>query len=212
MIKTFENYNPDLLLFGHTNNIDQETISTFRNHKKNLIISQWNEDPIMKGLDYSKKNIANFSIYKDLVDHNFLTTHPEILKSYGLDISNFHFFFVPVDENIECFDVYKQNPNKDIFYAMSHGVNRAGLKKGKIDNRINFLNKLVKKISDVSYDFYGFENKNPIWGNNFNEALINSKMGLNLSRGKPTKYYSSNRIASIMGNGLLTFIDENSNK
>ena len=33
-------------------------------------------------------------------------------------------------------------------------------------------------------------------------------MGLNLSRGKPTKYYSSNRIASIMGNGLLTFIDK----
>ena len=33
-------------------------------------------------------------------------------------------------------------------------------------------------------------------------------MGLNLSRGMPTKYYSSNRIASIMGNGLLTFIDK----
>ena len=33
-------------------------------------------------------------------------------------------------------------------------------------------------------------------------------MALNLSRGKPTKYYSSNRIASIMGNGLLTFIDK----
>ena len=208
LIETFKNYNPDFLLFGHTNNIDYETISTFRNYKKNLIISQWNEDPIMKGLDYSKKNIANFSIYKDLVDHNFITTHPEILKSYGLNISNFHFFFVPVDKNIECFDVYKQNPNKDIFYAMSHGVNRAGLKKGKIDNRINFLNKLVKKISDVSYDFYGFENKDPIWGNNFNEALINSKMGLNLSRGKPTKYYSSNRIASLVGNGLLTFIDK----
>ena len=33
-------------------------------------------------------------------------------------------------------------------------------------------------------------------------------MGLNLSRGKPTKHYSSNRIASLIGNGLLTFIDE----
>ena len=32
-------------------------------------------------------------------------------------------------------------------------------------------------------------------------------MGLNLSRGLPTKHYSSNRIASLMGNGLLTFID-----
>ena len=33
-------------------------------------------------------------------------------------------------------------------------------------------------------------------------------MGLNLSRGQPTKYYSSDRIAQIMGNGLLTFIHE----
>ena len=33
-------------------------------------------------------------------------------------------------------------------------------------------------------------------------------MALNLSRGVPKKYYSSNRIASLLGNGLLTFIDE----
>ena len=33
-------------------------------------------------------------------------------------------------------------------------------------------------------------------------------MGLNLSRGLPTKHYSSNRIASMMGNGLLTFVDK----
>ena len=33
-------------------------------------------------------------------------------------------------------------------------------------------------------------------------------MGLNLSRGNPTKYYTSNRIASLIGNGLLTFIDK----
>ena len=32
-------------------------------------------------------------------------------------------------------------------------------------------------------------------------------MGLNLSRGKPIKYYSSDRIAQLLGNGLLTFID-----
>ena len=33
-------------------------------------------------------------------------------------------------------------------------------------------------------------------------------MGINLSRGKPIKYYSSDRIAQLIGNGLLTFIDE----
>ena len=40
------------------------------------------------------------------------------------------------------------------------------------------------------------------------KKISNSKMGLNLSRGKPIKYYSSDRMAQLMGNGLLTLIDE----
>ena len=31
-------------------------------------------------------------------------------------------------------------------------------------------------------------------------------MGVNLSRGHPIKYYSSDRITQLIGNGLLTFI------
>jgi len=207
LVETFKNYNPDFLFFGHTKNITANTIDEFRTLNKGLIISQWNEDPIMPSLEYSKINIHNILNYSNLVDHNFITTDPSIFKKQKTDIINIHFFFVPVDQNIECFDVYKLNPLKDIFYAMSHGVNRATLKKGKIDSRINFLNKLIKKIDNINYDFYGFENKEPIWGNNFYKALVSSKMGLNLSRGLPTKHYSSNRIASLMGNGLLTFID-----
>ena len=160
----------------------------------------------MPSLNYSKQNISNINLYSNFVDHNFITTHPSVIKN-KMNSDNFHFFFVPVDKNIECFDVFNMKPKKDLFYAMSHGVNRAVLKKGTEDSRVHFLDKLVKKIPNIKYDFYGFENKQPIWGNDFNNALINSKMGLNLSRGKPTKYYSSNRIASIMGNGLLTFID-----
>jgi glycosyltransferase involved in cell wall biosynthesis len=207
LIETCKNYNPDLLFFGHSKNIDLDTIYELRNFNKNLIISQWNEDPVMPSLSYSKKNIANISIYASLVDHNFITTDPSVIKN-KINSDNFHFFFVPVDKNIERFDVFKMDPKKDLFYAMSHGVNRAVLKAGIEDNRVEFLDKLVKRISKIKYDFYGFANKQPIWGDNFNSALINSKMALNLSRGKPTKYYSSNRIASVVGNGLLTFIDK----
>ena len=206
LIETFKNYNPDLLFFGHTKNIDLNTIEELKSINKNLIISQWNEDPVMPSLDYSKKNISNINLYSNFIDHNFITTHPSVIKN-KTNSDNFHFFFVPVDKNIERFNVFKLNPKNDLFYAMSHGVNRAVLKKGIEDNRVEFLDKLVKKIQHIKYDFYGFANKQPIWGNNFNDALINSKMGLNLSRGLPTKYYSSNRIASIIGNGLLTFID-----
>ena len=207
LIDTFRNYNPDVLFFGHTKNISLETLETIRSMNKNLIISQWNEDPVMNGLNYSKQNISNIKLYADYVDHNFITTHPSVIKNKIN--SNFHFFFVPVDKNIERFDVYKLRPKNDLFYAMSHGVNRSILKPGTEDDRIEFLDLLIKKIPDIKYDFYGFLNKQPIWGNDFNNALINSKMALNLSRGRPTKYYSSNRIASIMGNGLLTFIDKN---
>ena len=208
LVETFKNYNPDLLIFGHTNNIELSTLDKIKSSNKSLIISQWNEDPVMPSLDYSKKNIKNISLYSSLVDHNFITTHPSVLNKQDKSIKNVHFFFVPVDKNIECFDVYNLNPAMDLFYAMSHGVNRATLKKGKIDDRITFLNKLTDKLQNINYDFYGFKNKEPIWGNNFYQALVNSKMGLNLSRGLPTKYYSSNRIASLIGNGLLTFIDK----
>ncbi len=207
LIDTFKNYNPDVLFFGHTKNISLDTLETIRSINKNLIISQWNEDPVMNGLNYSKQNISNIKLYADYVDHNFITTHPSVIKNKIN--SNFHFFFVPVDKNIERFDVYKLRPKNDLFYAMSHGVNRSILKPGTEDDRIKFLDILIKKIPNIKYDFYGFLNKQPIWGNDFNNALINSKMALNLSRGRPTKYYSSNRIASIMGNGLLTFIDKN---
>ncbi len=208
LIETFKNYNPDLLFFGHTNNIHLDTINEIKNINKKIIVSQWNEDPIMKSLKDSKSNVKKISYYGTNVDHNFITTHPTVFLNQNKKINNLHFMFIPVDKNIECFDVYKLKPRKDIFYAMSHGVNRATLKKGKNDSRIHFLNGLIKKLDGINYDFYGFKNKEPIWGDNFYNALTNSKMGLNLSRGLPTKYYSSNRIASLMGNGLLTFIDK----
>ena len=33
-------------------------------------------------------------------------------------------------------------------------------------------------------------------------------MAINLSQGQPIKYYSSDRLTQLIGNGLLTFIDE----
>ena len=208
LLETFKNYNPNLIIFGHSDNIDINTLEEFKNINKNLIISQWNEDPMMSNLPDAKNNIEQINKFKSIVDHTFVTTDISVLRKNNLKIKNLHFLFIPVDRNIECFDVYNLRPYNDIFYAMSHGVNRAILKKGKIDLRSNFLNTLIKKLNNINYDFYGMNNKEPIWGNDFFQAIKNSKMGLNLSRGLPTKYYSSNRIATLMGNGLLTFIDK----
>ena len=50
-------------------------------------------------------------------------------------------------------------------------------------------------------------NIQPIWADNLKDVLSKSKMGLNLSQGKSIKYYSSDRITQLIGNGLLTFMD-----
>ena len=116
---------------------------------------------------------------------------------------------IPVDNSVERLKVFEsQNPIYDVFFAMSHGVNRGVLKRGKQDGREEFLEQLIKNNPTIKFDVYGLNGRQPIWAEGFFNVISKSKMALNLSRGVPKKYYSSNRIASLLGNGLLTFIDE----
>jgi spore maturation protein CgeB len=96
----------------------------------------------------------------------------------------------------------------DVFFALSHGVHRGVLKSGKTDDRVNFVNKLINLTSNAKFDVYGINNIQPIWADHYFKTIENAKMGLNLSRGDAIKYYSSDRITQIVGNGLVCLIDE----
>lgn len=61
---------------------------------------------------------------------------------------------------------------------------------------------------NLKFDVYGMNGIQPIWANEFIQKISNSYMGINLSRGEPIKFYSSDRIVQLIGNGLLTFIDK----
>ena len=61
---------------------------------------------------------------------------------------------------------------------------------------------------DIKFDIYGINKVQPIWADHYFKTIENAKMGLNLSRGKAIKYYSSDRITQIIGNGLVCLIDE----
>ena len=116
---------------------------------------------------------------------------------------------IPVDSNIEKLNIYENsNPIYDLFFTMSHGVNRGTLKADKIDERYPFVEKLLEMNPNIIFDIYGYKNRQPIWSEDFYNAIYNAKMGLNLSRTNSVKYYSSNRISSLIGNGLMTFVDK----
>jgi len=205
IIESCKNFDPDIIVIGHADNISVETFDYLKNTNKNLKFAQWFLDPISKsGPDYinNRKRLLKF---KNFMDSSFITTDP---KSIDFKTDNSFYIPNPADKSFETLKNYETNPENDLFFAMSHGVHRGILKKGKEDNREKILKKLINKDNKFKFDYYGLNNRQPIWGNNFLNILSNSKMGLNLSRGEPLKYYSSDRIAQYMGNGLLTLIDE----
>ena len=140
------------------------------------------------------------------MDSTFLTTSPDVLTF--LKKENSFYIPNPSDKSFEILDNYKKSCNVDVFFALSHGVHRGVLKSGKTDDRILFLNNLTQKTPDVKFDLYGIGKIQPIWADHYFKTISNAKMGLNLSRGDAIKYYSSDRITQIVGNGLVCLIDE----
>tara|TARA_B110000114_G_scaffold62775_1_gene66694 strand:- start:425 stop:2509 length:2085 start_codon:yes stop_codon:yes gene_type:complete len=204
-----DNYRPDLILLGHNNFLYRENLETLKS-KFNLKVSLWYEDALsFKGDGPNwRKNLSLIENNHDLIDSYFTTTYPDQIKT-KIDKKKLNFLPVPVDENIENLNIY-ENPNrhKDLFFALSHGVNFGKLKKGKIDEREKIINSFIKKFPNINYNILGISNELPKWNYDFLNEINKCKMALNLSRGKPIKFTSSNRIASLIGNGIYTFIDE----
>tara|TARA_B100000787_G_C16195055_1_gene300188 strand:+ start:264 stop:2369 length:2106 start_codon:yes stop_codon:yes gene_type:complete len=203
IIETIGNYLPDLIILGHADLVNLSTLKFIRKNYPLIKITQWFLD---KMNETWKKNKRRFLDKIELMDCSFCTTSPDVLSFPKRN----KIFFIPnpADSSFETLKCYKnKHPIYDLFFAMSHGVHRGILKKGKFDQRSLIINKLINKNPNIKFDLHGVGDKQPLWSDDFKLSLIKSKMALNLSQGKPTKYYSSDRIAQLIGNGILTFVD-----
>ena len=202
---TISNFNPKIILFGHVDSLTERDFFELKNQFKNIIFSQYfvdTLDPKFEKIDQHKKR---FFLKYQICDTNFITTNPYYLDF--TETSKTFFIPNPCDESIDILDNYNfENLEYDLFFALSHGQHRGILKKGYEDERVNFINNL--KLKNINTNFFGIK-KNPVWGKSFFEEMSKSKMGLNYNRGEPIKYYSSDRISSLIGNGLLTFLQKN---
>ena len=204
--RTCYNYKPDIIMLGHADLISSEQINELRNDYPNVKIGQWFLDPLNKrGPDF-ERNRDRILNKINSVDATFLTTSPSALNFVPKDKC----FYIPnpSDKSFETLNNFHKPCNVDVFFALSHGVHRGVLKSGKTDDRVNFVNKLINLTSNAKFDVYGINNIQPIWADHYFKTIENAKMGLNLSRGDAIKYYSSDRITQIVGNGLVCLIDE----
>jgi len=108
-------------------------------------------------------------------------------------------------------DTLKNFNNKfyeyDLFFALSHGQNRGRFKVGVTDERDFFIKDIHTKTNFLKKYFISTNYNNPVWGNDYYKILSKCKMALNISRGSYQDFYSSDRMASLFGNGLLVFLE-----
>ncbi len=200
------NYKPDLILLGHNNILKNDTLEQIKNKKTKIAL--WYEDHVVNYGPNWQKNLELIEKNHSLIDNYYITTHPSEIKT-KIKKNKINFLPIPVDENIENLKIYNHKHRyKDLFFALSHGVNFGGLRNNANDEREVFLKNLLSKGHGINFHILGINNDKPKWNYDFYKEMILCKMSLNLSRGKPLKYASSNRIASYVGNGILTFINE----
>ena len=212
VINICNHYRPDLLVLGHNNFLYKNNLEKIKYNFKSKI-ALWYEDALgHKGEGPNwRQNLTLIENNNHYIDNYFVTTHPDEIKTI-ISKKKMNFLPIPVDENIENLEIYNsRNRYKDLFFALSHGVNFGDLKKRKTDEREIVINNLMKKFPKINYNFLGIANEKPKWNYDFFDELLKTKMALNLSRGKPLKYTSSNRIAALIGNGIYTFIDKKTN-
>ena len=205
--RTCYNYKPDLIILGHADLISSTQINQLKDDYPSVKIGQWFLDPLNpRGPDYFR-NKQRIIDKIDSVDATFVTTSPSAL-SFLKNKKQLFYIPNPGDKSFETLNNFNKSCSVDVFFALSHGVHRGVLKYGKMDDRAVFIKNLLDKTPDTKFDIYGLDKVQPIWADHYFKTISNAKMGLNLSRGETIKYYSSDRITQIVGNGLVCLIDE----
>ena len=202
-----QNYRPDLIMLGHNNILTSETLEKIKLNNKTKV-ALWYEDHLIKGGPNYLNNLNLIEKNRNLIDQYFVTTFPSLINT-KITKTKLNYMPIPADKNIENLEIYNsKNRYKDLFFALSHGVNFGKLKTRNIDEREVFLNKLMEKNKKLTFNILGYANEQPKWNYQYFKELSKCKTALNLSRGIPSKYASSNRIASLIANGIMTFIDK----
>ena len=207
LILCAKNFRPDILLLGHCDYIRNWALDDIRRMLPDIRIGHFNVDPLWQEQTQNQMAERMYSC-----DALFATTAGDVLKRWCTGRNVVAYMPNPSDASMENQDNGRKSDFvRDLFFA---GNPREG------DPRWDVLAELLPKINGrLRYDIFGPGRNAPsigriagqgslrgsIWGAAYEEVLATSKMSLNLNRREGDKWYSSDRIAHLMGYGILTF-------
>ena len=192
LLLTAKNFRPDIMLLGHCDYISNDTLHAIREVLPAIRIAHFNVDPLWQG-----RTREQMEERMESCDALFATTAGDVLKSWITGNNAVAYMPNPSDPSMENQDNgQKTQFERDLFFA---GNPREG------DPRWELLGEVLPKLAGkLRVDVFGADRPS-IWGADYEDVLATSKMSLNLNRREGDLWYSSDRIAHLMGCGILTF-------
>ncbi|AOS95920.1 hypothetical protein AUP74_00449 [Microbulbifer aggregans] len=193
LLQSVEAFEPDLVIFGHCDLIDNETFAEIRRLRPQTVIAACNNDPL-----FVPRNSDNIAKRCEIADAMFVSTGIEDLKRYEGKRASLWHMPNPVDPSVETADCSARSDLEvDLLFCSKA---QAYTERGKI---VQYLKDNLPQ--DLNFRTPGMYDQPTLWGRDYDHILANSKMGLNLNRQEGYQWYSSARMAQLAGNGLLVF-------
>ena len=192
LVKTARNWKPDVVFLSHCDYVTNESLDAIRRAVPGVRIVHINCDPVE-----TPHCCAQISRRTASCDAIFVTTAGEKLKTWTTGRNVVGFYPNPSDPSFEVEDnSAKTDFVHDLFFA-----GRPAL----ADARRTLLDDLLPRLpADLRLGFFGM-GRPLVIGRAYEEAIAASKMGLSINRFENWKWYASDRITHLMGNGVLTF-------
>ena len=194
LLLTAKNFRPDVVLIGHCDYIRNSTLGEIRAALPGVRIAHFNVD----SPSYAGHTRGQLAERMESCDGLFVTTAGEVLRKW-VNGRNFCAYMPnPSDPSMENQDNSRRTEfERDAFIACSPNEK---------DGRTAFVRSLKARIGDgMKCDWFGLDGRPTIWGADYEHVLATSRMGFSINRVEGDKWYSSDRIAHLMGFGELTF-------
>lgn len=193
LLETAEAVEPDLVIAGHCDLITNQTLQQLRKLLPNCVIAHCNNDPL-----FVPSNVERIKSRAAVADAVFVSTGRRELVPFEGARARIYHMPNPVDAAIEDLDNSRKTdlPIDLLFCSNSDDFT----------SRLERVGWLRRELGDkLNFKTYGSFGEPPVWGRDYDRALQDTKMGLNLNRQEGGYWYSSARMAQLAGNGILQF-------
>ncbi len=203
-LEVARNFEPELIVIAHSSLITTEILSEAKRFGAGARLAQVCVDPLFRAV-----NVEFLADRAKIVDATFVTTAGAALARFSSATNVSSYIPNPVDSSIESLRGFERDDQPfDVFFAANASGDRP-------DDARRTTPRLIADSGEATIDYYGFDGRPALFGSPYFRALADARMALNINSDRAETartrapeaelyLYNSDRIAQLMGCGLLT--------